>query len=195
MPAPSIRHSGFRSTSSRMQAVSGAPTPQRIGEILLSRGVVSSDDLVRALELQKERGEKIGRILVDAGFCAQRDVLHALSDQLNVRLITIEGPPAVSPETEKLSPRFLRQSRCLPVALHESTLTLAMADPLDFETLAAVHTFTGLHIEPVLAAESEIVDAVDRYYGESARGAQRGGEEFLGDDGQMSEDLEHLRDM
>ena len=69
-----------------------------------------------------------------------------------------------------------------------------MADPLDFETLAAVHTFTGLHIEPVLAAEPEIIDAVDRYYGESARGSQRS-EEFLGEDGQMSEDLEHLRDM
>src|SRR3954451_24199655 len=180
MRARSIRDSGFRSTSSRMQAVSGAPTPQRIVEILLSRGVVSNDDLVRALELQKERGEKIGRILVDAGFCAQRDVLQVLSDKLNVRYIAIEGPPAVSPETEKLSPRFLRQFRCLPVALHESTLTLAMADPLDFETLAAVHTFTGLHIEPVLAAEPEIIDAVDRYYGESARGSQRN-EEFLGE--------------
>src|SRR3954454_21704212 len=190
MPAPSIRHSGFRSTSSRMQAVSGAPTPQRIGEILLSRGVVSSDDLVRALELQKERGEKIGRILVDAGFCAQRDVLHALSDQLNVRLIAIEGPPAVSPETEKLSPRFLRQFRCLPGAVPEATLTLAMADPLDFETLAAVHTFTGLQVDPVLASEQEIIDAVDRYYGETARANQ----EFDAG-GQAAEDLEHLRDM
>ena len=61
-----------------MQAVSGAPTPQRIGEILLSRGCID-DDLDRALELQKERGEKIGHILVDPGFCAQRDVLQALS--------------------------------------------------------------------------------------------------------------------
>jgi len=165
----------------------------RLGEILLSRGLLTTDDLDRALELQKERGEKIGRILVDAGFCAHRDVLHALSDQLGVRLVIIEGPPAVSPETEKLSPRFLRQSRCLPVALHESTLTLAMADPLDFETLAAVHTFTGLQIDPVLASEQEIVDAVDRYYGESARLANQ--DPFAGEDADAAADLEHLRDM
>ena len=176
-----------------MQAVSGAPAPMRLGEILLSRGLLTTDDLDRALELQKERGEKIGRILVDAGFCAHRDVLHALSDQLGVRLVIIEGPPAVSPETEKLSPRFLRQSRCLPVALHESTLTLAMADPLDFETLAAVHTFTGLQIDPVLASEQEIVDAVDRYYGESARLANQ--DPFAGEDADAAADLEHLRDM
>src|SRR5919199_3862764 len=127
-----------------MQAVSGAPSPQRIGEMLISRGMLTAEDLERALELQKERGEKIGRILVDAGFCAHRDVLQALSDQLGVRLVAIDGPPAVSPETEKLSPRFLRQFRCMPVALRDSTVTLAMADPLDFETIAAVRTSTGL---------------------------------------------------
>jgi general secretion pathway protein E len=66
-----------------------------------------------------------------------------------------------------------------------------MADPLDFETLAAVHTFTGLRVDPVLAAEQEIVDAVDRYYGETARSNQ----DFEGDGGQAAEDLEHLRDM
>jgi general secretion pathway protein E len=110
---------------------------------------------------------------------------------LGVRLVSIEGPPATSPETEKLSPRFLRQFRCLPIALNDTGLTLAMADPLDFETLAAVRTFTGLHVEPVLAAEQEIIDAVDRYYGESSRSQT----DFDADAGQVSEDLEHLRDM
>lgn len=172
-----------------MQAT--APRPKRLGEILISRQLLSPDDLDKALELQKERGEKIGRILVDSGFCASRDVLTALSDQLGLPLVSIEGPPAVSPETEKLSPRFLRQFRCLPIALHDSSLTLAMADPLDFETLGAVRTFTGLRVEPVLASEQEILDAVDRYYGETARTAT----DFETDTGQASEDLEALRDM
>jgi general secretion pathway protein E len=163
----------------------------RLGEMLLARQLITAEDLERALELQKDRGEKIGRILVDSGFVAARDVLGALSEQLHVPLVSIDGPPAVSPETEKLSPRFLRQFRCLPVALHESTLTLAMADPLDFETLAAVRTFTGLRVDPVLAPEQEIVDAVDKYYGERGRGAS----DFETDAGQVSEDLEHLRDM
>ena len=83
-----------------------AVRPQRLGEILLSRELLTTDDLDKALELQKERGEKIGKILVDSGFCAGRDVLAALSDQLGLRLVTIEGPPAVSPETEKLDSLF-----------------------------------------------------------------------------------------
>ena len=116
----------------------------RLGEILIERRLITQEDLDRALELQRERGDKLGKILVDLGFVAQRDVLAALSEQLQVPLLAIEGPPAVSPETETLSPRFLRQFRCLPVALHDHTVTLAMADPLDFETRSTVASCTGL---------------------------------------------------
>ena len=163
----------------------------RLGEMLIERKLITQEDLDRALELQKERGEKLGKTLVDLGFIAMRDVLAALSVQLNVPLITIEGPPAASAETETLSPRFLRQFRILPVGREDHTLTLAMADPLDFETLSSVRSCTGLKVSPVLAAEQEILDAIDKYYGESAKGDT----EIDPDAAQASEDLEHLRDM
>jgi general secretion pathway protein E len=163
----------------------------RLGEILIERKLISEEDLERALELQKERGDKIGKTLVDMGFVAMRDVLAALADQLGVPLVAIEGPPSVSTETEALSPRFLRQSRCLPVGRDDHTVTLAMADPLDVETIAAVRNCTGLKISTVLAAEQEILDAIDKYYGQSARGET----DLLADGSEASEDLEHLRDM
>src|SRR5690349_15804839 len=163
----------------------------RLGEILIERKLTTQEGLDRELELQKERGDKIGKTLVDMGFIAMRDVLATLSDQLNLPLVAIEGPPPVSPETEALSPRFLRQFRCMPVGREDHTLTLAMADPLDFETLSAVRGCTGLKISPVLAPEQEILDAIDRFYGESAKGET----DFDADAAQASEDLEHLRDM
>jgi general secretion pathway protein E len=163
----------------------------RLGEILIERKLITAEDLERALELQKERGDKIGKTLVDLGFVAMRDVLAALSEQLGVPLVSIDGPPAVSTETEALSPRFLRQFRCLPVRREDHTVTLAMADPLDVETIAAVRNCTGLKVDTVLAPEQEIVDAIDKYFGEAARG-ETGAES---DDGEAAEDLEHLRDM
>jgi len=163
----------------------------RLGEILIERKLISSEDLERALELQKERGDKIGKTLVDMGFIAMRDVLAALAEQWEVPLVTIDGPPAVSPETEALSPRFLRQFRCLPLTRDDHTVTLAMADPLDVETIAAVRSCTGLKVNGVLAAEQEILDAIDKYYGDTARGDT----EIAADGAEMSEDLEHLRDM
>jgi general secretion pathway protein E len=163
----------------------------RLGEMLIQRRLITAEDLDRALEIQRERGEKIGKILVDLGFIAMRDVLAALSDQLSLPLVTIEGPPPAAPELEGLSARFLRQSRAVPVGMTDSTVELAMADPLDFETLQAVRGFTGLRVAPVLAAEAEILDAIDKYYGEAERAeaeAEAGGAE-------AAEDLEHLRDM
>ncbi len=162
----------------------------RLGEILIERRQITQEDLDRALELQRERGDKLGKILVDLGFVAHRDVLSALAEQLQVPVLAIEGPPAVSPELETLSPRFLRQFRCLPVTQHDHTVTLAMADPNDFETRSTVASCTGLAVLPGIAPEQEILDAIDRYYGQTAK-----------NDAELAapltdvEDLEHLRDM
>jgi general secretion pathway protein E len=164
---------------------------KKLGEILLERALVTREDLDRALEIQRERGDKLGRILVDLGFIAQKDLLQALSDQLGVPLAHIDGPPAVSPETERLSSQFLRQAKILPLRLEGQSLTLAMADPLDFETLSAARMATGLDILPEIATESEILDALERYYGEAEKESavlSRDGEE-------AAADLEHLRDM
>jgi general secretion pathway protein E len=164
---------------------------QRLGEILIERKKIEPDELDRALELQLERGDKLGKILVDMGLIAQRDILVALSEQMSVPLVTIDGPPPSAPEIERLSHRFLRQSRAYPIALAESTLTLAMADPMDFETIAAIRAFTGFQLSIALAAEQEVLDAIEKYYGETER------ETFaaIGEDGEALADLEHLRDM
>ena len=162
----------------------------RLGEILIERRLLSQEDLDRALDLQRERGDKLGKILTDLGFVAQREVLSALAWQLNVPLLAMDGPPASSPEIEALSPRFLRQFRCLPVAQHDHTVTLAMADPLDFETRSTVASCTGLAVQVGIAGEQEILDAIDRYYGQTAKNETEAVTQAT-----ESEDLEHLRDM
>ena len=148
-------------------AASPLPSYLRLGEILLERNKIEAEDLDRALELQKERGDKLGKILVDMGTVAHRDVLAALSDQLDVPLVAVDGVPPAAPEIEGLSQRFLRQCRAIPIALADGVLTIAMADPLDFETIAAVRAFSGLQVRTALAAEQEILDSIDRNYGET----------------------------
>ena len=166
------------------------PRFQRLGEILIERGKIEAEDLERALELQQERGDKLGKILVDMGLIALRDVLAALSDQLDVPLVTVDGAPPAAPEMEGMSHRFLRQCRVFPIALADRVLTIAMADPLDFETIAAVRTFSGLEIRTALASEQEILDAIDKHYGEGDR------QTFVeGTGDEATADLEHLRDM
>src|SRR6202158_951073 len=163
----------------------------RLAEILIHKHLITSEDLDRALELQRERGDKLGKILVDLGFVAMRDVISALSEQLQIPVVALDGPPAISPETETIPPKFMRQFRCVPVALHDHTVTLAMADPLDFETRSTVAACTGLTVNPGLAGEQEILDAIDRYYGQTEKNET----ELAAPAGENNEDLEQLRDM
>jgi general secretion pathway protein E len=165
------------------------PRNMRLGEILLERGKIEAEDIERALELQLERGDKLGKILVDMGTVAHRDVLAALSDQLDIPLVAVDGVPPAAPEIEGLSQRFLRQCRAIPIALADGVLTIAMADPLDFETTAAVRAFSGLQVRTALAAEQEILDAIDRNYGETEQRTYAEGED------EQAGNLEHLRDM
>src|SRR5204863_1518014 len=94
-------------------------------------------------------------------------------------------------EIDGLTSRFLRQCRFYPIAMDDSTLTIAMADPLDFETISAVRGFCGLKIKTALAAEQEILDAIEKHYGETEKRPFDGDLEAA----QGAEDLEHLRDM
>ncbi len=170
-------------------ALALATSVPRLGEMLIARAQIQPDELERALELQKERGDKLGKILVDMGFLAARDVLAALSEQLGIPTAVLDSPPPASPELDGLSPRFMRQAKFIPVAHDGAVLTLAMADPLDFETIAAVRTFSRLRVSTQLAGEQEILDAIERYFGERDKQA----DSDVSDAG--GEDLEHLRDM
>src|SRR5580704_10269802 len=163
----------------------------RLGEILIQRKLLEQEDLERALELQRERGDKLGKILIDLGFIASRDLLSALSEQLGVPLVTVDQPPPAAPEIDGLSPRFMRQCRFIPIRVEDSTVAVAMADPLDFETIAAVRGFSGLKVVTALAAEQEILDSIDKYYGEPEKQTLDSEIEST----QAGEDLEHLRDM
>ena len=160
-----------------------------MGQILIQNNLIDAEDLERGLEMQHERGDKLGKILVDMGYLAQKDLLTALSTQLGLPVAQLVAPPA-APELEGLSARFLRQVLALPQGVEGSTLTVAMSDPLDFEAINALQTFCHLEVSPQLAAPQDILDAIDRYYAEGERPVPA--TEFAAGD---EDDLEHLRDM
>lgn len=179
--------------SEESQASPQRPRPMRLGERLIAKGLLAADDLESALELQKERGDKLGKILTDLGFVAPRDILAALAEQLEVSLVSSQDFPPVVPDLERITPRYMRQFRFLPLHQEDSALTVAMADPLDFETLATLHNLTGLRVTTALAAEQEILDAIDKYYG--AEEQEETESEYGSASGDESAEIEHLRDM
>src|ERR1700757_3375841 len=135
-----------------------------LGQLLRERGLISEDDLKNGLALQQERRDKLGRILIDLGYIAERDVLAVLSDQLKIAIFRGEYP-AVPIEADRLPFRFLRTFNVIPVHFENSVLTLVMADPLDVETQNTIRLRTGFTLQVFLAAEADIQMQLDRLYG------------------------------
>ena len=165
-----------------------------LGQLLLERGLISEDDLKNALTLQQERRDKLGRILIDLGYVAERDVLAVLSDQLKVPIFRGEYP-AVPIEADRLPFRFLRTFSVIPSHLETSVLTLVMADPLDVETQNTIRLRTGFSLQIFLAPEGDIHAQLERLYGDEEENNSEKLIETLGDFGADDENIEHLRDL
>jgi general secretion pathway protein E len=164
------------------------------GQLLRERGLISEDDLKNALALQQERRDKLGRILIDLGYIAERDVLAVLSDQLKIPIFSGEYP-AVPIEADRLPFRFLRMFNTLPVHLEANVLTVVMADPLDLETQNTIRLRTGFNLQVFLAAEADIQIQLERLYGGEEESTNEKLIETLGDFGADEENIEHLRDL
>ncbi|PYR88290.1 MAG: type II secretion system protein GspE [Acidobacteria bacterium] len=164
-----------------------------LGQLLRERGLISEDDLENALALQQEKPDKLGRILIDLGYVAERDVLATISDQLKVPVFGAEYP-AVPIEPDRLPFRFLRTFNVIPVHLENNILTLVLADPLDLETQNSIRLRTGFALQIFLACEAEIQAQLERLYGGEENTTEKL-IETLGDFGVDDENIEHLRDL
>jgi general secretion pathway protein E len=174
-----------------------APVRKRLGEILIERGKLDAANLERALRLQGDSGERLGSLLVTLGLCAQRDVAEALSLQLALPLVDAAGYPEFPILEERVSARFLREARALPVREDESELALAMADPTDAYTIGAFEMVTGRAVRPMVAIPTELDAALERLYGagKSAVGQLLGDVETRPDELTFDADVQQLKDL
>src|SRR5215831_15264015 len=183
-------------SSAAVTEAPAAPVRKRIGEILIERGKLDQAALDRALRLQQESGDRLGGLLVTLGLCAQRDVSEALAAQLELPLIDAAGYPEFPILEERVSPRFLREARALPVREDEHELALAMADPTDAYTIGAFRMVTGRDVRPQVAIPSELDAALERLYGAGRTAVGQ----IVGDVEQRDElafdaDVQHLKDL
>jgi type II secretory ATPase GspE/PulE/Tfp pilus assembly ATPase PilB-like protein len=150
-------------------AVKAQAQPQRIGELLVQRGVVTPDQIRIALTEQKKQKDHIGKILVRLGFATEAVILDVLGGALGQQSVNL-GKVVVDSEAVKLIPKEIsRRFRVLPLTyeLNRNRLTVAMADTFNVVTIDQLNSLLGGDVEivPLLAAEAEIDKAIDQFYG------------------------------
>jgi type IV pilus assembly protein PilB len=140
-------------------------TMWRLGDRLVAEGLITAEQLQRGLAAQKGTRDKLGGILVRMGSLTEDKLLGFLSRQYNVPSITLSQLD-IDPEVLRLVPvQLAERLEVLPVKRSGNTLTLAMADPTNVLALDDVAFMTNLQIQPVVASEVSIRQAIDRLYG------------------------------
>ncbi|HXY38289.1 MAG TPA: ATPase, T2SS/T4P/T4SS family [Vicinamibacteria bacterium] len=141
--------------------------PVKLGELLLKESMVSPQQLQEALTHQKMNGGKLGKALVGLGFVKDEEITSLLSRQYGVPSINLEHFE-VDPAIIKIIPaETARKYQVLPLSRSGATLTIAMADPTNVFAMDDIKFMTGYNVEPVVASESTLDEAIDRYYGSS----------------------------
>jgi type IV pilus assembly protein PilB len=138
--------------------------PVRIGELLLKEKRITPEQLQEVLAYQKANGGKLGLILVKLGFVKDEDITALLSKQYGVpsiNLLQFDIDPAVI----KLIPGETAQKyQIIPLSRNGATLTIAMTDPTNVFAMDDIKFMTGYNVEPVVASEGAVNDALERYY-------------------------------
>ncbi len=139
--------------------------PVKLGELLLKESMVSPQQLRDALDHQKQNGGKLGKAFVHLGFVKDEEITSLLSRQYGVPSINLDHFE-VDPAIIKIIPaETARKYQVLPLSRSGATLTIAMADPTNVFAMDDIKFMTGYNVEPVVASEAALEDAIDRYYG------------------------------
>jgi type IV pilus assembly protein PilB len=143
----------------------------RIGELLLKEKLITPEQLSLALSQQKANGGKLGYNLVKMGFVKDDQITTLLSKQYGVPSINL-AQFKIDPTIVKLVPTdTARKYQIIPLSRSGSTLTIAMTDPTNVFAMDDIKFMTGYTVEPVVASETAITEAVEKYYPTGKAGA------------------------
>ncbi|MGE4357637.1 MAG: type II secretion system ATPase GspE [Candidatus Omnitrophota bacterium] len=137
-----------------------------LGEILLEKGFITPDNLNTALEEQKRTGARLGQILLKLGFITEKQLAIALAHQLNLPLVDLESEEIDKQALSTVKEEFCIKYKLIPLKLEDGVLKIVMADPYDINAIDELAKQTGYRIETLVGYERQIIQAIDKYYGQ-----------------------------
>ncbi|HZC67691.1 MAG TPA: hypothetical protein VE201_03640, partial [Nitrospirales bacterium] len=153
------------------------PVTDKLGKLLITANLITDQQLNEALMAVKQSkgGTRLGSTLVKMGYIPEEKLLQFLSQQYRVPAVDLKMYQHIDPAIIKLVPlELVKKHMVLPLRRVGATVTVAMLDPTNMLALDDLKFRTNYTIEPVIAAESALIEAIKKYYGAGAAG---GGED------------------
>ncbi|MBU0881469.1 MAG: Flp pilus assembly complex ATPase component TadA [Candidatus Omnitrophica bacterium] len=145
----------------------------RLGEILVEKNLITIDELNIAIAEQQKTKEAVGQILVRMGFVVERDMLQVLATQQGIPFVDLKTKEITDKVLKNVPAKFVWHYKIMPISLDGNVLTAAISNPFDMWPIDDLETHLGFKVEKVLAASSDIAEAIKKYYGVGAETIDR----------------------
>ncbi|MEF9952084.1 MAG: GspE/PulE family protein [Clostridium sp.] len=165
---------------------------KRLGQMLVDEGKITDSQLQDALTIHRSSGKKLGKVLIETGMVDEEDMLNVLRMQLSIDLIDLSTEPIEGDAVDALSETIARKYTLIPVRMTQSTIVVALSDPLNIFALEDVSIYTGKQVKSVLAKESDIIRKQDIFY--SKKEAMRVADNFAKETQSLSRVVEEVND-
>lgn len=138
---------------------------KKLIDILVHGKLITEAQLATALDIQKNIGGSLGKILIWQGYVSQKDIVIAMSQQLNIPPINLSKYQIDKSLIDLIPERVVKQYLIMPISKIGKMLTIAMVDPLNIFAIDDIKTLTNYQIQPIIASENDIKEAINNYYG------------------------------
>ena len=159
----------------------------RLGDLLISAGVIRPEQLNEALAIQKQTRERLGDVLINNGIITEQQLIEALQMQLGVDFVDLTAV-SIPLELARFVPRSIAKKYCVvPVKLQKDELYVAMSDPLNFEAQEEIKSASHKQVVPMIATRRAVEQAIATLYGNE--GTARAIEEMKREAGSNQADI------
>ena len=150
------------------------PLKKRLGDILVDVGIITTEQLQSALDIQKHGGGKLGEILSQSGLVNEEVMLAFIGKQCGASYISLNEFGDIPDDVLRAIPEsVVRRQTLIPIASENNVLTVAMADPFNIFALDDIKVMSGFDVQVVIASEPEIKAAINKYYSPARQGQER----------------------
>jgi type IV pilus assembly protein PilB len=141
---------------------------EKLGEILIRNGIISENQLQRALDFQRHEGGLLGEILVKLGYVNEREIVQALTTQYGFPYLPLESYDINEKAAGIVPENVARQYNAVPLDIMGDLLTIAMSNPLNERAIEDIELITKRKVQVFISTVTSIQEAINRLYRKSA---------------------------
>jgi type IV pilus assembly protein PilB len=136
-------------------------------DILVRRQILGADQIQEAKNLQQQTGSKLQDAIVKLGYASTEEVMSAVAEFHNLQFVNLTDVTIPAAVVELVPESVARENVVMPMSQENGSLKIIMSDPTDFDTMQKLQFILNKDIQPVLASREQIIEAINRHYGQT----------------------------